>query len=101
PSPHLIVAGILAGGGWMLAWGEHARYGGGGLIGILVLVAGVILLFTGKYPRSIYDLVLGLNRWVFRVIAYVALMTDEYPPFRLDQGGDEPTGVAGAVPAGA
>ena len=42
-----------------------------------------------RYPRGIFDLVMGLNRWVFRVAAYVLLKRDEYPPFRLDQGGTE------------
>jgi hypothetical protein len=56
-----------------------------GLTAVLVVIAAVALLFTGRYPRDIFGLVVGLNRWVFRVIAYAALMRDEYPPFRLER----------------
>jgi hypothetical protein len=95
--PQYLVVGILAGGA-AAAWsadGTDGAWGSGGLIGLLVLIAAVVLAFTGAYPRSIFDLVLGLNRWVVRVVAYAALMTDAYPPFRLDMGGDE---FGGAVP---
>jgi hypothetical protein len=89
--PHYLIVGVFAGGAWT-AWTAHDDWGwgGGGLISLLALIAGVALLFTGRYPRTIYDFVLGMNRWVFRVVAYAGLMTDVYPPFRLDQGGDEP-----------
>ncbi len=70
--PHYIVVGILHGGR------------SGGLNFVLVIFAAVALLFTGRYPVSIFDLVIGVNRWAFRVFAYAALMRDEYPPFRLD-----------------
>jgi hypothetical protein len=59
-------------------------------VGILVIIAAFVLLFTGSYPRSLFDFTLGLDRWVFRVAAYVGLMRDEYPPFRLDMGPTEP-----------
>ena len=79
--PHYVIVALLAGG---------LGYGHLGLIQLLVLVAGVVLLVTGRYPRDLFDLVLGLDRWCFRVLAYAALLSDHYPPFRLDMGGDEP-----------
>jgi Domain of unknown function (DUF4389) len=90
--PQYAIVGILAGGGaWVASQGHERTWSwGSGLVGLLVVFAGVALLFTGRYPRGIFDLVLGLDRWVFRVVGYAALMTDEYPPFRLDQGGSEP-----------
>jgi len=91
--PHFVIAGLFAGGGTWLAFrsGDDGGFdwAAGGLVGVLVLVAGVVLLFTGRYPWPIFDFVLGMDRWVLRVAAYVSLMTDEYPPFRLDMGGAE------------
>lgn len=62
---------------------------GASLLGLLVLIAGLMLLFTGHYRQSLFDFILGINRWVFRVVVYTGLFRDEYPPFRLDQGGTE------------
>ena len=91
--PHYLVLAVFLGGGWYATSSADSRspaLAGSGLIGLLVLIAAVVLLFTGRYPQPIFDFVLGLNRWVLRVAAYVALMTDDYPPFRLDLGGTDP-----------
>jgi hypothetical protein len=96
--PHYLVAGVFIGGAWA-AWtsiGNEWMWSSGGLVGLLVVIAGFVLLFTGRYPKGIFNFVLGMNRWVFRVIAYAGLMTDAYPPFRLDMGGNEPPPPAAA-----
>ena len=98
--PQYVIVGIFVGGGlWYGIDGHHGNNGwaGGGLVGLLVLVAAIVVLFTGRYPRALYDFILGMDRWALRVAAYAALMTDRYPPFRLDQGGPDP-GSAPAVP---
>lgn len=96
--PHYLVMGVLLGGvGVAARAGADSPAWGGGLIGLLVLVAGVALLFTGQYPQGLFDFVLGLNRWALRVAGYAGLMTDRYPPFSLDQGGHEQHGGGGVV----
>jgi hypothetical protein len=100
--PHYLILGVLLGGGvaakrgWDDDGDEWGRAGGPGLILLLVLIAAIGLLFTTRYPRGIFAFVMGLDRWVLRVIGYAALMTDAYPPFRLDQGEDEPAAPAPA-----
>jgi hypothetical protein len=102
--PQYIIIGVFTGGGWGFGWrlvqSPSASLGGRvsisygvgipGLIGIVAVIAAVVLLVTGRYPQQLYGFVLGLNRWVLRVAGYAGLMTDKYPPFRLDMGGPDP-----------
>ena len=96
--PHYCVVGFFAGGlgvGWTSGNWRFAT--GSGLIGVLAIIAAVIHMVGKQYPRSIFDFIMGMQRWCYRVLTYSALMRDEYPPFRLDIGGQEP---GGSVPVG-
>jgi len=65
--PHYIVLAFLVIGAWFAA-----------------VVAWFAILFTGQYPRGLFDFVVGVGRWCLRVNAYaVLLVTDRYPPFSL------------------
>ncbi len=93
--PQYAIAGILSGSaisGSGAADGSSAnwRYAGSGLIGVLVFVAAILLLFRDRYPRDVFDVVMGFDRWCARAFAYGALLTPVYPPFRLDAGSREP-----------
>jgi uncharacterized protein DUF4389 len=103
--PHYLIVGLLTTGliWWSTQIGDSANAVlqiGVGLIGILVMIAAIGLLFTGRYPQGLFDAVVGLNRWVYRVWAYAALMRDEYPPFRFDMGGSEPGAIPASSPRG-
>lgn len=106
--PHLVIVGLLAGTIMLYPipalnglGGDLQLAGGYSVLNLLVVIAGFFLLVTGRYPVPLFDFLMGINRWGYRVLAYVALLTDEYPPFRLDQGGREPAaGIGGAVVEG-
>jgi Domain of unknown function (DUF4389) len=88
--PQYLMIGALVGSGYVVATtmqdGRAVSYSTPSLIGACVLIAAIALLFTTRYPPGLFDLALGIDRWGYRLLVYVALMTDRYPPFHLDQG---------------
>ena len=96
--PQYLVAGIFAGG--RSAGPPPTTLGGARLRRpdrAARLRRGDRAALPRRIPAPIFDFVLGLNRWVLRVGAYAALMTPEYPPFRLDGGEHDPGGIT--IPA--
>ncbi|MBA9002790.1 DUF4389 domain-containing protein [Thermomonospora cellulosilytica] len=90
--PHYLVLALFTGVGLSGVTSDDGSWSVTfpGLVDLLVVLAAVALLFTARYPGGIFEFVMGMNRWVLRVAAYAALMTDRYPPFRLDMGDAEP-----------
>ena len=94
--PHLIIVFLIAGAILPYWWTDYdwsagfQPIGGYSVLNLLVVIAGFFLLITGRYPSALFDLLLGISRWLYRVLTYVAFMRDEYPPFRLDEGQYEP-----------
>ncbi len=70
---------------WLLAVPHYIALAVLVVLAILVtILAWVLILVTGRYPRGLFDFVVGVMRWGYRVGAYAFLMTtDRYPPFRL------------------
>ena len=50
-------------------------------VGVAVFISFWVVLFTGKFPRGLFDFILGYMRWGTRVTSYMSFMRDEYPPF--------------------
>jgi uncharacterized protein DUF4389 len=96
--PHYLILAAISGTATLVDDDTRGR-SSIGLLAVAVIFAGISLLFRRSYPRGLFDLAMGLNRWGLRVFVYAALMTDHYPPFRLDQGGDELAEPAAAAPA--
>jgi hypothetical protein len=65
--PHLLIVWVLG-----VAWA------------LSTIIAWFSILFTGRYPKSLYDFAVGVLRWNVRVEAYLLLLHDEYPPFSLE-----------------
>jgi hypothetical protein len=58
--------------------------------GVVIFIAFFATLFTGTYPKGLWNYLIGFQRWTLRVTAYLFLMTDRYPPFTLAETAEDP-----------
>ena len=65
---------------------DTSLLGAGAISATLCVVNAVWLLCIGTINQGMFDLLMGIVRWRYRVAVYVSLMRDEYPPFRMDLG---------------
>jgi hypothetical protein len=65
---------------------------------VVVLISFFAVLFTGRYPKGMFDYMVGVGRWTMRVNAYIYLMTDAYPPFTLADDPNHPVHYEIAYP---
>jgi hypothetical protein len=56
------------------------------VVSIMTMIAWFAILFTGRYPKGLFDFVVGVSRWSQNVAAYVLFLRDEYPPFSMEAG---------------
>jgi hypothetical protein len=69
---------------WLLAIPHFVILALLSVVGLVVyVIAWFAILFTGRFPRSMFDFLVGIGRWDLRVYAYIWLLRDEYPPFSL------------------
>lgn len=66
---------------------------------LVVLIAWFAILFTGRFPRAMFDFITGELRWANRVSVYYLLLTDAYPPFTIDHVASPTGGIAYVEPA--
>jgi hypothetical protein len=68
------------------------------LLGVAYFVAWVAILITGKFPRGLFDFMVGVTRWTARIASYGYHQTDKYPPFSMAEGKAYPVRFGAAYP---
>ena len=85
--PQQLSRGLIFVKWWLLAIPHYLFISAlNGVHNVVTLIAFFAILFTAKFPRGLFDFMVGVNRWNANVAAYALFMRDEYPPFDLAAG---------------